>query len=359
MRSSPSSPSTRDSELSDLGEVFSAYPQLRIPRARRLHIGLINDSYLVQDQGHEYILQRINLSFSIGIQENILAVTKHLRQKGMQSLELLLTSADESYTVLENGERFRLMTRLPGISFDTVDSPAQAQAAAAYIACFHNALLDLKHEFLPTGIRLHDTPYHLSHLSEALTHQAQHPFCKEVHKMATEIREVVSTWEDLSGLPLRVGHGDLKFNNLLFRGESPEERLQVEALVDLDTLSPLPLYQELGDAWRSWCNSNGESDGEVELDLDIFQASAQGYLDAVAFEIKPDEMRSLALGIERISLELAARFAADTLEESYFAWDANRFQRAGEHNLRRAKRQLELHRQAVATREQRIQFLSS
>ena len=115
----------------------------------------------------------------------------------------------------------------------------------------------------------------------------------------------------------------------------------------------------MGDAWRSWCNSNGESDGEVELDLDIFQASAQGYLDTVAFEIKPDEMRSLALGIERISLELAARFAADTLEESYFAWDANRFQRAGEHNLRRAKRQLELHRQAVATREQRIQFLSS
>jgi thiamine kinase-like enzyme len=219
-------------------------------------------------------------------------------------------------------------------------------------------LLDLKHEFLPTGIRLHDTPYHLSHLRQALTNHPQHPFYEEVRKMAADIQDVVSTWEDLSGLPLRVGHGDLKFNNLLFHGASPEERLQVEALIDLDTLSPLPLYQELGDAWRSWCNPNGESDGDVELNLDIFQASAQGYLDAVAFEIKPDEMRSLALGIERISLELAARFATDMLEESYFAWDTNRFQRAAEHNLRRAQRQLELHRQAVATRHQRIQFLS-
>jgi Ser/Thr protein kinase RdoA (MazF antagonist) len=359
MRSSSPSPDPRNSELSDLSEVFSAFPQLRAPLAKRLHIGLINDSYLIQDQGQEYILQRINPSFSIGIQENILAVTKHLKQKGMRTLELLLTSHGKTYTELEKGERFRLMTRVPGISFNTVDSPTQAKYAAAYIACFHNALQDLKHEFLPTGIRLHDTPYHLAHLRKALTDQAQHPYWKEVNQVAEHIHEVVGTWEDLSDLPLRVGHGDLKFNNLLFRGPSLEERIQVEALIDFDTLSPLPLYQELGDAWRSWCNPNGESDGEVELDLDIFQASAQGYLDAVAFEIQPHEMRSLALGIERISLELAARFAADTLEESYFAWDQNRFQRAAEHNLRRAQRQLELHRQAVATRDQRIQFLSS
>ncbi|MBW2712181.1 MAG: aminoglycoside phosphotransferase family protein [Deltaproteobacteria bacterium] len=358
MRSPSSSPSPENVESLDLSPVFAAFPQLSAPSARRLQIGLINDSFSVQDQGQEYILQRINPTFSIGIQENIQAVTRHLKQKGMQTLELMLTKDGGTYTTLENGEHYRLMTRVPGISFDTVDSPTQAKYAAAYIACFHNALLDLEHEFLPTGIRLHDTPYHIAHLNEALDKQELHPYADEVRDMAEQIESVVSSWEDLSGLPLRIGHGDLKFNNLLFRGESPEERIQVEALIDLDTLSPLPLYQEMGDAWRSWCNPNGESEGEVKLDLDIFKASARGYLDAVSFEIKPDERNSLALGIERISLELAARFAADTLEESYFAWDAKRFQRAAEHNLRRAQRQLELHRQAVDTREQRIRFLS-
>ena len=43
-----------------------------------------------------------------------------------------------------------------------------------------------------------------------------------------------------------------------------------------------------------------------------------------------------------ITVELAARFAADALAESYFGWDSERFGSAGEHNHVRARSQLGL-----------------
>ena len=43
-----------------------------------------------------------------------------------------------------------------------------------------------------------------------------------------------------------------------------------------------------------------------------------------------------------IMVELAARFAADALNEAYFGWDEARFSSRGAHNLLRARGQLAL-----------------
>ena len=45
-----------------------------------------------------------------------------------------------------------------------------------------------------------------------------------------------------------------------------------------------------------------------------------------------------------ISTELAMRFAADALNESYFGWNAERFPSRGDHNLVRAQGQANLAR---------------
>ena len=71
-----------------------------------------------------------------------------------------------------------------------------------------------------------------------------------------------------------------------------------------------------------------------------------------------DERRALLLGVEWVSLELAARFAADALRESYFGWDAARFPGRGEHNLVRARGQWSLHQALLATRETRWAMLA-
>ncbi|MEM8996795.1 MAG: hypothetical protein AAGF23_18565, partial [Acidobacteriota bacterium] len=66
----------------------------------------------------------------------------------------------------------------------------------------------------------------------------------------------------------------------------------------------------------------------------------------------PAERASLVPGIERIALELAARFCADVVENRYFQEDRRRFAQPGSHNLRKARAQLALARSARIERSE-------
>jgi hypothetical protein len=124
-------------------------------------------------------------------------------------------------------------------------------------------------------------------------------------------------------------------------------------LIDLDVVGPLSLAYEMGDAWRSWCNRAGEDEPQAVLDLDVFRASLDGYRQGLGRALGAGERAGLLLGVEWVSLGLAARFAADALREDYFGWDARRFAGRGEHNLVRAHGQWSLHQLLAASRAQR------
>ena len=53
----------------------------------------------------------------------------------------------------------------------------------------------------------------------------------------------------------------------------------------------------------------------ASLDLEILGASLRGYVAGLGRALTADERRGLLLGVEWVSLELAARFAADALFE--------------------------------------------
>jgi hypothetical protein len=95
------------------------------------------------------------------------------------------------------------------------------------------------------------------------------------------------------------------------------------------------------------------------LDLEIMGASLRGYAAGLGRDLSADERRALLLGVEWVSLELAARFAADALFETYFGWDAARYPGRGEHNLLRARGQWSLHQALLATRDQRSAMLGA
>ncbi|MCA9687290.1 MAG: aminoglycoside phosphotransferase family protein, partial [Myxococcales bacterium] len=194
----------------------------------------------------------------------------------------------------------------------------------------------------------------------AVAESVDHRLFSAVARLADEILETAETLPALdSAAPTRVAHGDLKINNLLFADEPGPNRPL--ALIDLDTVAPMTLAYELGDAWRSWCNRAGEDEVEARLDLELFAASwqgwSQGWSQGGGQELGPEERQSLLLGPEWISLELAARFAADALREGYFGWNARRFPGRGEHNLHRARGQWSLHRALVAGRSRRASLL--
>jgi Ser/Thr protein kinase RdoA (MazF antagonist) len=336
--------------------------------------GLINRTFLVSSVSSvassggsagatDFILQWVNPLFPAAVHGNIAAVTAALVRAGVTTPELVPTLDGEPCLVLaapaadEPASVWRLMSRVPGVSFDVVSSPAQAFAAARLVARFHAALTHLEHAFAGRRASVHDTPRHLAHLRDVLAFHADHRLFSPVQELAAELLATAPRLPALPGLPEQIGHGDLKLNNFLFAGEQPPRSEDAVCLVDLDTVGPIQLAHEWGDAWRSWCNRSGEDEVEAELDLSIFAAAWEGYRQHVGRDLSPEERRALLLAPEWISLELAARFAGDALAETYFGWSPARFAGRGEHNLVRARGQWSLHRAFTATRPDRARLL--
>ena len=324
----------------------------------RIGAGLINRSYLLaRADGARAVLQAVSPIFSPEMHGNIAAVTERLAAAGMVTPLLLPTSDGRPYLIAADGGLWRMLSHVDGVSFDVVGSAEQARAAGELVGRFHAAVEGMKHDFVGMRLGVHDTPRHLARLEEAIATHAGHRLFGEVAPLAGAIRAGVAALPALPALAPRICHGDLKFNNILFAGSTPPDDARAVALIDLDTVGPLSLAYELGDAWRSWCNRAGEDDVNAVLDLEIMRASLRGYAAGLRRDLSGDERRALLLGVEWVSLELSARFAADALFESYFGWDAARFPGRGEHNLVRARGQWSLHQALVAARDQRAAML--
>ncbi|MCB9781309.1 MAG: aminoglycoside phosphotransferase family protein [Alphaproteobacteria bacterium] len=309
--------------------------------------GLINTTLMVLgDDGPVAVLQRVNPIFSPRICRDIAAVTHWLDAKGLVTPRLL-PARDGGWSVDdEAGGFWRMQSFVPGRTVHTVSSPALARAAGALVGRFHAALADYPDGFLAPRRNVHDTQARMSDLRDALDRADGDPLEGPVRSLGQRILDDWAAWAGTLDQPDRPAHGDLKISNLRFH-PTRDEGL---CLLDLDTLGPLPLSVELGDAWRSWCNPAGESDPDaVRFDLDVFAASLDGWL-STAPALAPVERDNLVPGIERICLELSARFLADAVNRSYFREDRARWPEPGAHNLTRATAQ---HRLARAARDAR------
>src|SRR5690606_30561490 len=135
------------------------------------------------------------------------------------------------------------------------------------------------------------TPAHLARLREALAEHPGHRLHEAVRARADRIFAGVAALPELGEQRAWVVHGDLKISNLLF----DDARAEAHALVDLDTVGRMPLWQELGDAWRSWCNPGGEDQAAARFDLALFAAALDGWLGALSAPLLAEERRALVV----------------------------------------------------------------
>jgi Ser/Thr protein kinase RdoA (MazF antagonist) len=330
-------------------EVLAAH-WLESARLEPVARGLINETFLVT-AGRRYALQRVSAIFDPAIHENIEAVTARLEELGLSTPRLVRTRDGRLFARFGD-EIWRLMTWVDGHTFEAARSAGQIRAAARLVGRFHRALDDFDHAFVGRRLGVHDTGAHLTRLERAVAEHPRHRLIEQVEPLAAAILAAARELSALPELPDRVCHGDLKLSNLVFEGATPPESERAVALVDLDTVGPMALAHELGDALRSWCNPRREDDPPV-FDLDLMRAAVAGYAEGVDRLLTRAERRAILVGVEHISLELSARFAADALREEYFGYDERRFAARGEHNLVRARGQWALHRDLVATRAPR------
>lgn len=342
----------KDSDL--LQRVLARFEDLENAEVSPLGNGLINQTFLVATKGRQLVLQRLAPIFSPVINENIAAVTRALAAAGLVTPHLVPNRDGRLWVDLGDEEGvWRMQTFVAGTSFDKVQSTAQARSAGGLVARFHRAVDGLEHTFVGLRVGVHDTAKHLTRLREALARHPTHRLIDHVLPVAEAILTCAANLPALPDLPPRVCHGDLKLNNILFQGIHPPTSEQALCLIDLDTVGPMPLAYELGDAWRSWCNRSGEDAPQATIDLDVLRASFEGYAEGIGRDLTGLERQALLGGVEWISLELASRFAADALYESYFGWNKQRYPSRGDHNLVRSRGQLALHEAFVATRAQR------
>lgn len=319
--------------------------------------GLINQTYVVHiDCCPVAVLQCLNTRvFTPAVHVDIEAVTSHLERASLPTPRLLRTRAGELWHTVqqplpEPPQIWRCMRFEGDRTIHRVESLHDALSAACLVARFHRCLGSLQHTFHsvrrgPNGGDLHDTEAHIKRMQNTVESHRTHRLWTSVAELA---RGIVDAWYRRHSSPLqlpkRVIHGDLKISNVRFLGN------EAHCLIDLDTMARGTLDVELGDAMRSWCNRGSENEPNPVFDLEVFQAAMTGYArgwkdsdsqhDAAP---TPDEWFSIIDGTERITLELASRFACDALEETYFGFDP-RWGTRGEHNLVRARGQLALAR---------------
>lgn len=314
---------------------------------RAIGSGLINRTFLVQPAGGPaVILQRLNAVFDPAINRDIARVTAHLARRGLIT-PALLPARDGALWVEHGGAVWRALTYVAGVTHDRLHDARQAREAGAVLGRFHRAVRDLEIPFTNARLGVHDTARHLRALDEALRTQARHRRFEQIAPLARRIIAQAAELPALPPVPDRVVHGDPKISNIVFA----EDTGRAVCLIDLDTLARMPVYLELGDAFRSWCNPRGEDVRSGGFSMALFEGAVAGYAGAAAAVTEASEWRAIVDATLTIFVELAARFCVDALKEDYFAWDPRRFGSHSEHSEVRAAGQLAAARALLEQRE--------
>lgn len=304
-------------------------------RMARVPQGLVNHTFDVQVEGGErLIVQRLHPVFHASVNHNIAAVTEHLAARGQPTPRLLRSTAGACF-VERDGQVWRVLSFVEGVAYDRLEDAGQAREAGRLLARFHAAMADFDGELVSQRPPVHDLARHLAHLEAALAGATGHRLHREVCAARDRVLALLAGAPAVPDAPSRVVHGDPKISNLLF---DPGGRAC--CLIDLDTVTWMPLAVELGDAFRSWCNPRGEDAPDAVFDLELFAGALAGYAEGAPGLLSAPEREGIVPATLRIHAELAARFLADALEERYFSWDAARWPGHGEHNLARAHGQL-------------------
>lgn len=331
----------------------------RATGAVELRAGHINDSFVVSTaSGGRFLLQRINgyvFPNPARVMENIVRITRHLeRRLGPESARRRLTlvpAVDGEMwfeTTAKEGpaDWWRMYELIEDTTTELrVSTPEQAFLAAQAFGRFEMQFVDLPspplHETIPG---FHDTLSRFDAFDRALAAANESSVGTARRRQAVAEIRSVAVHRDLAarlsaaatrGLPQRTVHNDCKISNILF------DRPTGEALcvVDLDTTMPGLAAYDFGDMVRSMSHRADEDARDTagaRVDLELFAALAQGYLDGAGF-LTAAERRSLVDGALVLTLEQAVRFLTDHLDgDVYF-----RVERPGQ-NLDRCRVQLAL-----------------
>lgn len=316
-----------------------------------IRVGNVNKTYEVKfmmDEGFRksFLVQNVNtyaFRQPVELMDNIDKVTEHIRAKkpGQTALHFHHTADRKTYVV--DGDNFWRMTNfIRSLTYNTAEDLNVIRNAGRAFGEFQMDLADFDiSQLVETIPGFHNTVQRFEKLDTALEEnlagrrdlvQEELNYLQSVRGMACRL----TTMQKNGELPLRVTHNDTKINNVLFH---PEEKTAM-VVIDLDTVMPGLVGHDFGDAIRFAANFVEEDCRDTEkvgVDLEVFRAFAEGFLEKTARTLTRNEIDTLALSCFCLTVELSTRFLADYLDgDKYFKTDYP------EHNLVRTRCQIAL-----------------
>ncbi len=306
--------------------------------------GHINLTLLVTTTEKRYIMQKMNTRVFTdpdSLMANICGVTEHLKARGIETLCVIPTKDGAPY--LKGEECYRVYDFIENtVTYQKVTDKEVFKNSGKAFGEFQNYLAEFDASKLTETIkRFHDTPKRFADFKAAL----EADVCGRAKDCREEIEFILShehtygiAMEGLKdgSLPLRVTHNDTKLNNILMDAETGKAR----AVIDLDTIMPGSMLFDFGDSIRFGASTAAEDEKNldfVHFDISLFEAYAEGYVNAVKDSITAREAELLPYGAYLMTIECGMRFLADYLAgDTYFAT------KYPEHNLVRSRTQIRL-----------------
>lgn len=333
-----------------------------------IQVGIVNRTYKVNfrlDDGREksFLVQNVNtyaFRNPIGLMNNIDLVTEHIRAKCPQKLSLHFHHTADRKTYLVDGSNFwRVTNYVPSATYSATKDPVILCNAGKAFGEFQTQLADFDiHLLVETIPGFHDTRRRYESLDQAIAQDAvgRLSAARAEIDYIQSIRDLACTLTDMGRegqLPLRVTHNDTKINNVLF-DEKTNDALVV---IDLDTVMPGLMGHDFGDAIRFAANFVAEDCPDydrVGIDLEVFRAFAQGFLEKTRDTMTQQERATLATSCVCLTAELAVRFLDDYLRgDLYFTTQYP------EHNLVRTRNQIALCRDMIAHLDEMNRIIST
>ncbi|MEO5712279.1 MAG: aminoglycoside phosphotransferase family protein [Luteolibacter sp.] len=321
--------------------------------------GHINTTYRASYQQGDgsirrYIIQAINrrvFKDPYAVMRNVETVTRHINARVLrmkhdasgQTLNLFPARNGRSWVEDEQGTIWRCYNFIEGcVTYDIVENARQAYQAAFAFGAFQDLVSDLDAGLIAETIQdFHNTPKRFFRLLDVAAedpHQRLESVRVEFDFILKReaLTKLLIDLANSGQIPTRVTHNDTKINNVMIDAKTDE----AVCVIDLDTVMPgLALY-DFGDLVRSATNPAAEDEqdlSKVKMEMPLFEALVEGYLDAAADFLMPAEVENLVNSGKLITLELAIRFLTDHLEgDIYFKTHRPN------HNLDRCRTQLRL-----------------
>ena len=316
-----------------------------------IQMGNVNKTYKVNfrlsdGSAKSFLVQNVNtyaFRNPVGLMRNIDLVTEHIRAKKPGQTALHFHHTYDRMTYVVDGENFWRMTNyVPSVTYSVSPELQIVRNAGKAFGEFQNDLADFEIGLLTETIpNFHNTRDRYAKLQAAVEANA----AGRLEEVREELEWVLSVQDlackltdmQLAGaLPLRVTHNDTKINNVLFHPETKE----AVVVIDLDTVMPGVIGHDFGDAIRFAANFVAEDCPDydkVGVNLEVFRAFSEGFLEKTAKTLTPNEVDTLALSCFALTTELVVRFLDDYIQgDPYFKINYP------EHNLVRTRCQIAL-----------------